>query len=378
MKITSTVCSLSIALTGVMMLPSALAVDDGIATPPASAKPPAETQIPVTIPSAGKYSGFLISEDGMRTLGYFSSIKLKSSAKLSAKMYFGDTSYSIKGAFDGAGNFSSVVSPKKGYPASVNLRLVRTDKDAFKIVGDVTVNGVTAYASALKAGVTNRQAGVYTLLILADPNQPSSPQGHGYGLMTVTNKGTAKVKGMLGDKTKWSAKLNVTPDGEMSLYSLLYKKKGNLAGLVRFRNVEGISDCDSVVSWYLPEGNGGITLHRHLIGSRFFKTGGALLNVPNVAPNVEIWLNNGFGESLGSWDLWWSNKNKISYEGLTKVKMKVSSKSGKLTGTIPVDRNKLKVEGVVFQKQNISAGLVYDKKNRPGSMMMNPIPEVWE
>jgi len=335
-------------------------VASDIEHPDSPSPAPDSTPMPASTSAFGKYAGFLGNSDGS-TAGYFQSLKISKGGKISAKFYFGSTVYSLKGLFDENGQYSAVITPRSGSPATVNLQLVMTSAGGYKVEGTVVVGSQTANVVVVKSGSTGPQSGVYTLLLLNEEDETSAPQGHGYGLMTVTSTGAAKIKGLLGDGSKWTAKCLVTPDGEMPLYSALYGKAGSLGGLVRFRNVAGISDCDTELHWRKP---GGFSLQRNLIGSRFRNTGARLIG---GSQNVEARV----GESE-TFDLVWNTANQISYAGPEKIKVKVSTKNGQIKGSVADSRGKFKMEGVIFQKQDLGAGLLYSKGGQPSSLLIVP------
>ena len=339
---------------------------DDVEHPDGPATPPVSNSSTVITSGTSKYSGFLTSTDGSEISGYFKSIKVSKAGTLSANMYFGNVSYSLKGLFDENGQYSGVITPKTGSPATVDLQLVMTSGGGYKIEGTVVVGGQTANVTAVKSGATASQAGTYTVLLLGGEDEASAPQGHGYALMTVTSVGAAKMKGLLADGTKWTAKCYVTPDGEMPLY---YGKVGTLAGLVRFRDVTGVSDCDAEIRW--RRSGSSVTLELNLVGSRFRYTGGRLLpGLSNTTLNAE--MQTGSGASAEQWGLDWSSNNKINYAGPEKIKMKLNIKSGQLKGKIPTGGMSWTAEGVVFQKQDIGAGLVYTKGQPPRSLVIVP------
>ncbi|MBT8038369.1 MAG: CAP domain-containing protein [Verrucomicrobiae bacterium] len=336
-----------------------------ITRPTDLATPPDSTASTVITTGTSSYSGYLASSDGGESLGFFKSIKVSKSGKLSAKMTYGNVSYSLKGMFDENGQYSGVITPKSGSPASVDLQLVTTSAGSYKVEGTVIVGSETANVVAVKSGINTPYTGAYTILVLGEADEPSAPQGHGYALMAVSSKGTVKVKGLLGDGSKWTAKCLVTSDGEMPLYAALYRKTGSLGGLVRFRNVAGISDCDSEVHWSKP---GEFSLQRSLIGSRYLNTGGRLLaGASDATPNVEMQI-----EESEVFDLEWGSTNKIKYAGLEKIKVKVSTKNGQIKGSFVNGSDKAKMAGVIFQKQDLGAGLLYSKDGQPRSLVFVP------
>lgn len=321
-----------------------------------------------SVTNAGKYAGFLRSSSG-EMLGYFKSVKVGKTGKFSAKVYWGSVVYAVKGTLDEQGAYSGVITPRSGSAATVELQLVSTLGGGYEITGSVTVGNETADVVAVRSGATPQQAGLYTLLIIADEGDSNAPQGQGYGLMKVSTKGSAKIKGLLGDGSKWTAKCSLTPNGKMPLY---YTKSVILSGLVRFRDVEEVSDCDAALMW--RRAGSAVTLSRNLIGSRFRYTGGRLLSgLSDTTTNVE--MQTGAGDSAEQWHLAWSTTNKLTYAGPEKIKMKPSTKSGQIKGKIPTGGINWKVEGVVFQKQNLAAGLMTAKGASAQSLLIVPAEE---
>jgi len=364
------------------MLPKPLVVsfklgplaEDGIESVVDNTTPLATAPTSFLMTGKSKYSGFLTSTDGSQTLGYFKSIKVSKTGKLSAKMYFGNTSYSIKGLFDQNGRYSGLATSSSGSDVTVTLQLVRTSADGYKIEGSVAVGELIAKVFAVKSGATGAQAGNYTLLILAES---VASMGHGYATMKVTSVGAAKIKGLLGDGSKWTAKCYLTPDGEMPMYAPLYRKTGSLSAVIRFRNVAGISDCDGELTWHRPSSKkiypNGFDLKRNLIGSRFSYSGARLIvSIPNGAPNIEVHVGEGSGNGVRSWDLEWTTTNKLYNAAPEKVKLTVKTKSGQIKGKIPDGGVIWKAGGVVFQKQNLAAGLAYVKDGLPRSLVIVP------
>ena len=51
----------------------------------------------------------------------------------------------------------------------------------------------------------------------------------------------------------------------------------------------------------------------------------------------------------------------------------MSTKNGQIKGTAAIDGAKWKVEGVVFQAQDLAAGIVTAKGNQPRSLVITPV-----
>lgn len=327
--------------------------------------------------SIGKYGGYLSSSDGKRVQGNFKSIKISKTGKFSAKMYWGNTSYSVKGVMNASGYYSGVVTSKRGNPASVVLQLMRSSGGAYKIDGSVDIGGASAVVVAVKSGVTSTIAGAYTMIVFREGEETTVPQGYGYGLMKVTSTGAAKIKGLLGDGSKWTAKCYLTADGEMPLYASLYRKAGWIGGLIVFSDVPNISDCRGGMHWYKPAGTGvlpfsqGFDLERDIIGSRYRYTGTRVLaGISDSTPNTEAYLGEVQGDDEQSYDLEWTNANRLIYSGSEKVKISVKTKTGQIKGYATDDGQKWKAEGVVFQKQDLGVGLAYIKGRAPRTLVI--------
>jgi len=343
------------------------------------ASPPASTQVSfVKAASGDDYSGFLASENGRKILGRFEGIVLQEQRGFSARMIFGSNEYVLKGRFNKKGRYSKVITPEKGMEATVNLRLVKTESGNYKLEGTVQRGKKTATVVVVKSGEVGSLAGRYTLLIPSEESAPTKPQGHGYATMQVLSAGTAKLTGLLGDGSKWTAECNVTSDGEMPLFSTLYLDgKGWVGGLVSFRDIEGVSDCDGTVHWRKP-GNkkSRFSLVRDLIGSRY-KRKGVIAGDPATKPNVIADVGAGDGDFGEAVELVRTagNKKRLLYKAATGEKVKVLKKKG-LTEVYITDPElePIKVgDGVVFQKQDIAAGTYYTQGKTRRSLVITPV-----
>ena len=360
---------------GYSTFPIYFAIDQ--ASKPAS--PPASTEVSFRKAAAGDdYSGFLASENGRKILGRFEGIVIQELRGFSARMIVGSNEYVLKGVFSKKGHYSKVITPEKGLPATVNLRLAKTESGNYKLEGTVQRGKKTATVVVVKSGEVGSLAGRYTLLIPGEETVPTKPQGHGYGAMQVMSGGTAKLTGLLGDGSKWTAECNVTADGEMPLFSTLYlDDKGWVGGLVSFRDIEGVSDCDGTVHWRKP-GNkkNRFSLVRDLIGSRY-KREGVIAGDPATKPNVIVDVGAGDGDFGEAVELVRTagNKKQLLYKAATGEKVKVLKKKGltKFYITDP-ELGQTKVgDGVVFQKQDIAAGTYYAPGKTQRSLVITPV-----
>lgn len=299
------------------------------------------------------YCGFLRSKKGNKALGRFEALVLRSRRGFSATMVLGNTSYAIKGRFGKDGRFSKVITPESGLPATVELQLVKTAAGSYKLKGNVKYGNKTAKVVVVKAGDTGAQAGSYTLLIPGEENQSTAPQGHGHGTMELSANGYAKILGTLGDSKKWTAMCHVTGEGEMPLYSPLYRNgSGWLAGMVRFRDMAGVSDCDGVLHWRKQGKNTGFSLQRNVVGSRYH-------NASATTGPVSMHAYLGAGASL---------------DPVSKaIEVEVNAEEGRIGGTIRQAGTDHEVDGVLFPKQGLAAGIARATGGQPRSIILVPV-----
>jgi YVTN family beta-propeller protein len=95
------------------------------------------------------------------------------------------------------------------------------------------------------------QAGRYTTLLPVGDTEALG-LGVGYGSFSVSKGGGVVGAGVLGDGTAFALSAAILDGDYVVLNVPLYRKKGALGGLLRFRDAAGISDLDGIVSWIRP------------------------------------------------------------------------------------------------------------------------------
>ena len=118
----------------------------------------------------------------------------------------------------------------------------------------------------------------------------------------------------------------------------------------------------------------GMNLKRNLIGSRYQLE-------PVIAGNpftpsllvADVGAESFFATSSHTFGRTKYKKNKASYAGLAKAKLTLAAKTGLISGSIPDNGVKFKAAGVVFQKQDLAAGMVTAKRVKPRSLVITPV-----
>ena len=276
----------------------------------------------------------------------------------SGSMSFGSSTYQFKGKFRDSGRYSKELVPESGIGPSaiVELRLKETASGAYKLTGTVKRGSKTARIIVVKAGDTSALAGPYTLIIPGEENQPAAPQGHGHGTLELSADGVAKILGTLGDGKKWTASCHVTTDGEMPLYKPLYNKgKGWLAGLVSFRDIAEVSDCDGVMHWRKPGKTSGFNLQRKLVGSSY-DAAQAAADLGANQVSMQAYL--GAGAALDPFS--------------QAIDVQLTPENGLIEGIINQSGTDHEVDGVWFQKQELTAGNARATGEAPRSIILVP------
>ena len=321
-------------------------------TTPTESKPTNPASVnPIT---KGKYTGFISSASGAKILGYIQNLKLNSRGRFSGALYFENVKYRLKGEFDKNGFFKGSLIARGQSSASVELQFERSEGNAFQINGTITVKGIMGTLTTRSASHNPLNLGkTYTALVLGNKSDARTPQGNGYATVKINRNNSVRIKGILADGSKWTAKSMISSDAEFPIYARLYNDKGSIAGMVHFLNIAKVSDFDSELIWHKPNT---LITRCTLIGSRYsYAKGRRLINhVDEASPNTKILI--GSQIPVESWSLDWTSKNKLTYPSDKKLKVKIKLSTGIVKSSIPENTAHRHAGGVIFQKQNIVSG----------------------
>ena len=249
-------------------------------------------------PLQGRYCGLVLQTN---TPSHASSGAIKfvvsKTGSFAASLSMGGLRYSFKGQFDVEGAATNTVARKDMNSLQVILHL-DVSQGTDQITGTVSDGVFTSELLTDRAvfGTTNPCPwnGQYTfVLVPADENDPSVPQGYGYGSVTVTTKGAGKVAGVLGDGTKFKASVPVSKYDTCPLYSVLYENQGSCIGWVSFGTSNALA---AVVDWFKPAlassayYPAGFTTTLTLEGAEYVSPS---LGGPAVAGNWQLTLSDG-------------------------------------------------------------------------------------
>jgi len=318
------------------------------------------------------------------------SIKATAKRTFTGKLTLGAATFSLRGTVDNAGvlhfgkngEIATRLTPKGFDPVLLELRIdvVGTSE---KING--SLKATTGDISSTVAGdrlfyskaVPPPYKGSFTVVF----DQPKSktllasalPQGDGFGLVTVSDKGVVKLAGTLADGTKVKYANGLSKADAWPVWIPFSKGTGTVAGQVIFRVVVALSDVDGPdLLWFKPEAIGakkvlypggwpkGVTTT--LIGSTYVPGSTVALSfdptlVPAASNNASVVLTQGGLSTTLTRALKLEGK-KVTSVIEKAVITSFTLKTGQFKGTFvhPVSQKKATFQGAVLQKQKLGTG----------------------
>lgn len=344
----------------------------------------------------GVYQGILQTAPGdPRDHSRFGAVRATISRRgaLTAKLTLGGRKFTIKGQvghtggvqFGKAGTDIAIMK-RKGLPGlelTLSLDVVNgTDR----LTGTVTENGnrftemlaERAFYHAKKNAVPEELRGRYTAVFAAETPAAQGlpagqfPQGDGIGFVNVSKSGKTRLVGTLADGSKVSASSSLSKTNVFAFHGLTDKKQGSITGALTFRDVPNTSDLDGAdLVWFKPAGSkrvyasgwpGGITVD--LIGAQYQKPAGeaAIPGLPAIGPdgNATVTFTDAGLPAPLSTAVAIDNRSRVFAQsaGADRLGLKINTRAGRITGTFmhPVTADKVKVLGVVLQKQKLGSG----------------------
>jgi hypothetical protein len=337
-------------------------------TPPGDAVEVPSFMAQVFQPSmAGLYHG-LLKDVGGQVVGAVTGFTLKSTRSFTTKVVFNGITYSLAGALQADGSFSGEIKRTGKTALVVTLQLGSTPGGGLTLQGTVSGDGTVGGGLVAHSPFTKTQpvpgalVKSYTFLVPSTATGNALlPEGDGYGSAKLTALGTITAAGKTGDGVAFTAGGFLTQDRQWHLFQPLYSSKGQLAGVLTFRDVPDVSDVDGgllVGAVYTPP----------LTGQR------ALAELADQTYNARLTLagsvlpEGGFAKTLS-----WLGTNKLAYYGPETLTGTLTAATGILTGSFTDPATKLTVPfaGAVLQKQALAGGN-FLVSNKAGYLLIEP------
>ncbi len=304
--------------------------------------------------------------------------------RFTGKLLLGGKNYSIKGSFDQNGQATVTVLRKGLNALTVSLQINDGTDVITGTVSDGTSNVMSLTAD--RSVFNNRtnptpQAGKYTALLPASPENGGAafPQGTGYATITVSPAGLAVIKGVLGDGTKLSLSVQVSKEGLLPVYCVLYQGGGFIAGELNFEDNLGASDASGLLQWFKPP------LPKDKIYASGFKSSTAMIVSRYAPPAKNAFPLDSLAATAGEASLTFSgagfsnpqtyNITLLSTTNITPKALSVVTTSGLFKGSIvPAGASKAtSFTGILFQKASKAEGFFLNS-NQSGKVELVPMP----
>ena len=344
------------------------------AVPAQPAPDPGFTEQPFAALHPGLFEGLLRDTQG-NILGALTGSRLTSKRSFTARVVFNGVAQWLKGALLPDGSFLMSYPRQNRSDLAVSLQLGISDSGAVLLRATVAGDGVATEGWLAHAPYSSRnpapssRVGIFTFLLPApETGSLSLPEGDGYGRARVSKSGVITAAGRTGDGAGFTLRGALSGDLQWHVFKELHRRQGQLAGIVTFRDVPGVSDFDGSMLWSknpLPSSKsypGGFSLTPGLIGSAYTapaKGGRALDSLPEGPENARLTLaasslpGGGFSRLMT-----WHDTNKLTHAGPETLSVWVAPSNGALTGRFHDRASKLLVlfRGVIFQKQGLAGG----------------------
>jgi len=327
------------------------------------------------VASVGAYDGLLVNGAPTNDNTGYLQVKTDATGKFKGTLYVGGVKLPVKGAFSDTGDYTGSVTRPLYSALVVQLHL---DPAASSIAGSVADGGNTFTSSLLakKQVKAGSLAGSYTVILPASGSftGPNYPQGDGYATMKVSKKGKVTISGRLGDGTVFLSKTFLHADSTFDLYASIYSKAAPFAGSVSsaltFEDITGVnaSDADGAVAWFKPASivdpiyPSGFSMTTTALVSHYQKpkAGHSVFTLVSGPGNGQITLgDDSTVEAASVVTIKENNQVSVSMPNTTKIQLTIIPATGRISGSFidPVSQSKQTFEGVVFQKQNVGAGV---------------------
>lgn len=338
---------------------------------------------------AGQLSGAGGSIEGSLTL------TLSKTGSFSAVVVVGSVRKTVKGTFDGNGDFAS---PDGLVNLHLDLTATSGGPGSFAITGTVAASvgapqlALSGANAAYPKNTLPVESGSYTVLL---EHPGLAPGGIGWAAMTVGKGGKVGVAGRLSDGTALSCSTTLVggagPENVAHLSAVLpYPVKGSLSGGVAFNDTQSDTDCAGVLRWIKPmQTKGALYLSGFDVAELDFAAsrytppnrGVRALAFEEDTPNGTITLYDGNIPTPMTKDLNFSTTNVVSITSANTeaVTVKVNASKGTFTGSFlqlrPPATKAVRVPfgGVIYQKVPLATGF-FLSPTASGGVEIMPAP----
>jgi PKD repeat protein len=334
------------------------------------------------VSALGRYNG-LVMQTNAPSPASSGSIKLMVSKNgpFAASLTMGGVRTAFKGQFDASGNATNMVARTGLNPLQVILHLDLVN-NTDQISGTISDGGFTAVVLADRQvfGALARcpLAGSFTMILQPpEGDDPSLPEGFGYGTFTVTRTGLGHVNGVLADGTRINVRVPLSKHGTFPLYQALYSSQGASIGWMTFGTNGAVG---ATVDWFRPPTSGshyfpaGFSTNVTLLGEKYVSP---TESGPSVAGNRQVTLGGGnlassIVETVQVTD---AGAVLVPPPNPENLQIEIQTTTGQFSGsfTHPVLGRTVSFNGLVLQGDGTGAGYFLGS-SASGFVVLEPTP----
>ena len=336
--------------------------------------PTPEAQIPFSTELAGNFSGLAHqtpTDPSLESIlsGHLQKLRLTRSRQFSGKLIIEGRPLSLRGRFAESGNYQASLSQGR----SLNLQLIMDGGHEAMTGSFVDEHGSEHQLRAQRAAYSSQNptdlAGAYTSLF------PEAIDGGpiGYALHRIAPAGIVRTTGALGDGRRFSHTGSLDASNTWSLFSTL-RRRPSLALL------GGELSFDSTAN-DLRDFGGTLTLTGNPLPTVFEVIGSAFQPARNQRSLSSVTEFNGVatgqltfpdGGTPQLWPIDWKVNDRLISTGSRRFIGRVNSRTGLFRGRAIEGANgfNARLEGVVFQKQEILGGAFRTSTRESGELII--------
>jgi hypothetical protein len=315
---------------------------------------------------AGRYAG-QVTGASSKVVG-FTSFVVTPAGAFTGKLVYGGATYSLSGKLDSFGRISLAVPVGKNSFIQLSGGFADLADASQGMRVDVHAPGSTGVAQANYSPKTTALSGKYTMLLEPAKSETGSPQGNGYGTVTIAPDGTVSFEGVLADGTPLAYSTTLTGSQSWTTYVPLYGGKGSFSGEMDVHIPPAPDGIDGTAVWIKPLAPAdtifrkGFTASLTAIGSVYTEPAANTRVLPfsNTAPNSEIATGGGnlAAEIEHPATLGRDNKLTLLNPGADKMQLTINLSTGVFTGSFfDIDASATRLfGGVVLQTEDVGSG----------------------
>ncbi len=313
------------------------------------------------VPLAGSYAGLIAANPASSAGAGFVTLSVTLTGGFTGQVVLGGKTFKVKGTFDANGDVAAFTLGGSDIQLALHI-----DPATHEITGSFTggvVATLTAFAAPFgkKSPAPGGAVGKFTGLFAATENLTTTPKGTGFGSVTIGKTGSVKLAATLADGSKVSQGTKLVSETRWPLFAPAPKNQGFVAGLVDFAPLPGAGDFAGTLDWITTTAKAPylapFTTQLDFSAARYTAPakGRRVLDLPDTTPNGDFLTPT----VSRAFTLDTKNVIKVDEPNPEQVKLKLSVKTGAVSGSLLLGDKTRKLSGILQLEQNVGAGFFF-------------------